>query len=172
MAAAVRNRQRAVRVLSDAISKCVDTALRAALAKVAPQLPLAGADMPFEVSVMLVNDRVMRALNRNYRAKDKTTDVLSFPQFDDAPALVRAARGASGSEQILLGDVVISIAQALRQSTERKVPLSEELARLLIHGVLHLVGYDHERSNADARVMQSLENAILRRVGKEPLCSN
>ncbi|KAF0185554.1 MAG: hypothetical protein FD164_119 [Nitrospirae bacterium] len=171
MVAAVRNRQRAVRVLSDAISKCVDTALRAALAKAAPQVRLAVADIPFEVSVMLVNDRIMRVLNRTYRAKDTTTDVLSFPQFDDIRALVHAC-GSFGSEQIPLGDIVISIPQAIRQSAEQKVPLSDELARLLIHGALHLVGYDHERSSADARAMQLLENAILRRVGKEPLCLN
>lgn len=172
MLVAIRNRQRAVRLQPDAVSACVEGALRAALAKATQQTFPAAGPFPIEVSVMFVNDRTMRALNRDYRAKDRTTDVLSFPQVDNAEMLAGMLSSLPEAGSIPLGDIVISIPQACRQAEELSVSLSDELARLLVHGVLHLVGYDHERSAADARVMRRLENTIFRRVGKNPLCLN
>ncbi len=169
---AVRNRQRTVRLLTDAVSDFVHAALRLALAKMTPRGHRAHAAWHVEVSVMFVNDRTMRVFNRDYRAKDKTTDVLSFPQIEDSRRLARMMPGCPAAEQIPLGDIVISIPQAVRQAAELHVALSDELARLLVHGALHLVGYDHERSRADARAMRRLENSILRRIGNTPLCSN
>jgi probable rRNA maturation factor len=85
------------------------------------------------LSLVLVNDRAIRALNREYRGKDAATDVLSFP-LDGA---------TRGSAEPLLGDVVISVETARRQSAEYDASLQREIYRLLIHGVLHLLDYDH-----------------------------
>ena len=105
-----------------------------------------------ELSVMLVDDRTMRRLNRRYRGRDRTTDVLSFPQ----------AEGPAGAPAGLLGDVVISVPATRRQARERGVRLAEEGDRLLVHGVLHLLGYDHERSEPDARRMRRRERDLTR----------
>ncbi len=103
-----------------------------------------------EVSVELVGDRRMRRLNHRYRHKDRTTDVLAF-----------AMRESKSPCSALLGDVVISVPTARRQASETGRSLDEELTVLLIHGVLHLCGYDHERSAREAARMQRRERAIL-----------
>jgi len=97
-----------------------------------------------ELSIALVSDREMRALNRRWRDKDATTDVLSFPL---------GGRKA-------LGDVVISLPAARRQAREGGWPLSVELRRLLAHGLLHCRGYDHETAK-DARRMALAERRLL-----------
>ena len=107
-----------------------------------------------ELSVMLVSDPVMHRLNREWRGVDRPTDVLAFAQ----------AEGPGGAPAGLLGDVVISVDTARRQAAERRAALGAELDRLLIHGVLHLVGYDHERSAAEARRMRRRENDLARRL--------
>lgn len=109
-----------------------------------------------ELSLLLVSDAVMRQLNRDWRGTDRPTDVLSFAQGE----------GPGGAPSGLLGDVVISIDTARRQAAERAATLGSELDRLLIHGVLHLLGYDHERSPAEARRMQRRERALARRLGE------
>jgi rRNA maturation RNase YbeY len=98
-----------------------------------------------ELSLALVGDDEMQRLNRDYRGKDRTTDVLAFAQREGEPNAV-AAHG-------LLGDVVISVSTAVRQAAERGHALEHELTELLVHGILHLLGYDHERSPAEARRM-------------------
>ena len=102
----------------------------------------AGAD----VSVHLIGDRRMRTLNNQYRGKDTTTDVLSFP-IDDP----------SGSD---LGDIFISPAQIRRQAREYKVSQKEECTRMLVHGVLHLMGYDHI-TKKQAAIMFPLQEELL-----------
>ena len=104
-----------------------------------------------ELSVALVNNREIRKLNAKYRQKDHPTDVLSFPAANELPMGVR-----------LLGDVVISVEKAEEQAKQRGRTLNEETVTLLIHGVLHLLGYDHERSAKDARIMGRLEKKIYR----------
>ena len=99
-----------------------------------------------ELSILLVSDAEMQRLNRRWRRKDRPTDVLSFPLDTDG----------------LLGDVVISVDTARRQATEQGTTLGREADRLLIHGLLHLLGYDHERSPAEARRMQRRERALAR----------
>ena len=110
-----------------------------------------------EVSIKFVGDIKMRRLNREYRGNDRTTDVLAF-----------AFREAGGPFSPMLGDVVISIPMARRQAKSFGHSLSEELVRLFIHGVLHLVGYDHERSEADARSMKKKEMVLWKRVSPIP----
>ena len=105
-----------------------------------------------ELSVVLVSDRRMRRLNREWRGRDRTTDVLSFSQRE----------GDGPSPDGLLGDVIISVDSARRQAAARGESLAREGERLLIHGLLHLLGYDHERSAPEARRMQRKERALLR----------
>lgn len=112
-----------------------------------------------ELSIALVSDEQIRELNRSYRGKDQPTDVLSFSQVEEKGAAkgdieVPNARG------IPLGDVVISIDTALAQAREFGVTPAERLRTLLIHGFLHLIGYDHERSRADARKMFAREREL------------
>jgi probable rRNA maturation factor len=109
-----------------------------------------------ELSLLLVSDAVMRRLNREWRGKDHPTDVLSFAQ----------AAGTGGAPPGLLGDVVISVDTARRQAAARAASLGSELDRLLIHGVLHLLGYDHDRSPTEARRMQRRERVLARRLGE------
>jgi probable rRNA maturation factor len=102
-----------------------------------------------ELSVALVGDKEMRPLNSRYRKKNKTTDVLSFPADPSISANVG-----------LLGDVIISVDQARRQARDRKTSLKKEIVTLLIHGILHLLGYDHERSQRQAKIMATLEQEL------------
>jgi len=104
-----------------------------------------------ELCVALINNREMRKLNAKYRQKDYPTDVLSFPAANGLPMKVR-----------LLGDVIISVEKAEEQAKERGRSVNEETTTLLIHGVLHLLGYDHERSAKDARIMGGLEKKLYR----------
>lgn len=88
------------------------------------------------ISVTLVDDAAIQDINREHRGKDKPTDVLSFPMFDDAiedPEI----------EERLLGDIVISVDTARRQAADYDAPLQQEIYRLLIHGLLHVMGHDH-----------------------------
>jgi len=106
-----------------------------------------------EVGCLLVTDRRIRALNRRYRGEDSPTDVLAFPQGEG---------GGPPGHPGLLGDVVISVERAEEQAKAGGWTLDEEIDRLLIHGILHLLGYDHERSRKEALVMRSMERKISR----------
>jgi rRNA maturation RNase YbeY len=110
-----------------------------------------------ELGIMFVGDQRMRGLNRRYRGKDRTTDVLAF-----------AMREAPNSAAGLLGDVVIAVPTAVRQAKQGQRSLEEELIVLLIHGILHLCGYDHERSEKEARRMHRRERMILRTIALLP----
>ncbi len=105
-----------------------------------------------ELSIVLVSDGEMRRLNRGWRKRDRPTDVLAFAQRE----------GAGGAPDGLLGDVVISVDTATRQAAERGDTVGRESDRLLIHGLLHLLGYDHERSAAEAVRMRRGERALAR----------
>jgi len=104
------------------------------------------------VAILLTGDRTMRRLNRSFRRKDKTTDVLSFP--------ADGARLPDGSRP--LGDIVISVAQAASQAAEAGHTLSREIRVLVIHGYLHLLGYDHEVDDGSMMRLQArLVRALL-----------
>jgi probable rRNA maturation factor len=105
-----------------------------------------------ELSVALVGDLEIRKLNRQWRRKDKATDVLSFPAGEMPP-------GTPGPKP--LGDVIISLDTAVRVAKEEGRKMEEEVSRYLAHGILHLLGYDHERSAAEARKMATLEEKLL-----------
>ncbi len=97
----------------------------------------------------------MRTLNRRYRNKDRTTDVLSFS--------LREGR-FGGVQPDMLGDIVIAVPVARRQAVDAGLTLHQELERLLVHGLLHLIGYDHERGEAEARSMRKKEQNLLKRL--------
>jgi len=104
-----------------------------------------------ELSVLVTTDAAIKKLNRDWRGKNKATDVLSFGP-------------AEGSVSDVLGDVAISLDTARRQAAERRKPVADQLARLLAHGVLHLLGHDHEQPG-EARKMAAAEVKLLGGVG-------
>ena len=107
----------------------------------------AGATLAF------VSDRAMRALNKRWRGKAGTTDVLSFPSGQE-----EFEKGEGSS----LGDVVVSVEQAARQAAEHGLEFENEVEQLILHGLLHLCGYDHERDGGE---MNALELRLRRRLG-------
>jgi probable rRNA maturation factor len=107
-----------------------------------------------ELSVSLVGDAEIRRLNRRYRGKDRPTDVLSFSLRE----------GEFGDVATSIGDVVISLETAKRQALENGFTLHEEVDRLLVHGILHLAGYDHEVSPREERRMKRKASEMLRRI--------
>ena len=116
-----------------------------------------------EVSLSFISDRRIQSLNRIYRGKNQPTDVLAFPLSHPKP--VKAARKTGPSPPLFLGDVVLSVPTAKRQARERGHSLRREMAWLIIHGILHLLGYDHMKAN-EARRMQRKERALLRSLGR------
>ena len=122
---------------------------RAFVAKALKVVPAKGAG----VTVAFVSDRAMRELNRRWRGRRGTTDVLSFPSEQDE---FEKAEGLS------LGDVVVSAEQAARQAGEHGLDFEGEVAQLILHGLLHLCGYDHERDGGE---MNALELNLRRRLG-------
>jgi probable rRNA maturation factor len=101
------------------------------------------------LSLTFVGDRAMRRLNREHRGKDRTTDVLSFPLFEPF-GVPRRAR--AGDPEVMLGDVIISVDAAKRQAADYDATLAREIERLLVHGILHLLGHDHEKPGERARM--------------------
>ena len=104
-----------------------------------------------ELSIALVGDEEIRLLNGRYRSRDEPTDVLSFPVEEPLPSGHR-----------FIGDVIISVERAARQARQRRRSLDDELEALLIHGILHNLGYDHERSPEDEREMRAMERRLRR----------
>ena len=123
-------------------------ALRSFLDRVARALP---PERPSEIAVCLVSDRRMRELNRDYRGRDRSTDVLSF---QDGALAVDEGR-------VYLGDILVSVPTAARQARERGHSVGRELKRLVLHGYLHLLGYDHETDDGD---MQRVERRLVRQL--------
>lgn len=126
-----------------------------------------------EIALAFVDDAEMRALNKRYRGKDKTTDVLSFGEAlpegvrgREASALLRASPDGA----IELGDVVISGAQAARQARRRRWPLASEVAFLAAHGTLHLLGFDDETSSGYREMLALGREAVAsaRRAPRHP----
>jgi probable rRNA maturation factor len=100
-----------------------------------------------DFTIAFVSDRRMRELNTQFRGKDSTTDVLSFPYEADKFELEHGAESADDTN--FLGDIVISAEQADRQAAENGLTLENEIKQLILHGLLHLCGYDHETDNGE-----------------------
>jgi len=107
-----------------------------------------------EISILLTDDATIRGLNARWRGKDKATNVLSFPAV--APDRLADARA--------LGDIVVAWETVMREAQAERKSVADHLAHLVVHGVLHLLGRDHERDD-DAEDMESLERAILSGLG-------
>jgi len=144
-----------------------------------------------ELSLLFVNNQRMRELNRRYRGVDKPTDVLAFPMIEDRETGMSGHKGEKeipsshkgedieaiphrgdlsrapvdeGTKPKLIGDVVISMEKTYSQAREHGHPPSRELSILLTHGILHLIGYDHETSSREKMRMRRKENFILSRL--------
>ncbi|MDR2477863.1 MAG: rRNA maturation RNase YbeY [Treponema sp.] len=118
----------------------------------------------WDLSILLCGDKTITELNRKYRGRDEATDVLSFEQGT-------AETGADGGTRWLPGDIVISL-DTLRENAARfNIPEDEELRRLLIHGILHLDGMDHQ-TNSDTEPMIMLQERILAKLGAEHILSS
>ena len=114
-----------------------------------------------EVSVSFVSNQEIRSLNKAYRNKDSVTDVLSFPLTgEDGTREIDTETG-----NVLLGDVVISIETAVKQANIYGHSLSREIGFLTVHSMLHLLGYDHEKSPLDERIMREKEESVLEKLG-------
>ncbi len=110
-------------------------------------------DKQVEIGVQLTTPERSQELNREHRGKDKPTDVLSFPLEDTT---------LKEYDILPLGDIFICLEVAERQAAELSISLDEELARLTVHGLLHLAGYDHERSPEDEKKMINLQEEIVK----------
>ena len=107
-----------------------------------------------ELSILFVNDERMKQLNEQYRGVESTTDVLSFPQIEIQNLKFK-------TQNFILGDIVINLHRARRQAAEYNLGFYDELKRLLIHGLLHLIHYDHETSKHQKQKMKAKEKELL-----------
>lgn len=129
---------------------------------VAGTLAFAGLATPAELSVLITDDAELHQLNRTYRSVDAPTDVLSFGDdaADEQPAFVRPPDAPR-----YLGDLAISYERVIVQAAEYGHSRERELAFLTVHGVLHLLGYDHERGADEAAAMRAAEQAVMLQIG-------
>ena len=125
-----------------------------------------GVDFPCEVDVLLTNDSGIHAINREMRQVDRPTDVLSFPEFDLTPGQLPGAEDADpGTGLVPLGDMVISMERVAAQAREYGHSNRRELSYLVVHSVLHLLGYDHLDEGPQKAQMRAREEAILGELG-------
>ena len=136
-----------------------ELAVRAAnaLVQVTPEL----ANSRLSASLLFAGDGEVHALNREWRGKDKPTNVLSFPMLERADLLALAPEGPPE----LLGDLALAFETCAREAADKGVTLEHHAAHLIIHGLLHLAGYDHETGPAEARAMETLEIKALAQLG-------
>lgn len=125
----------------------------AAAEQVAPEL----ASPRLSASLLLTSDEEVHALNREWRQRDAPTNVLSFPMLA-RPELL--ALGPDGPPE-LLGDIALAYETCAREAADKGIPLEHHAAHLIVHGMLHLAGYDHETSAAQAEAMEALETKAL-----------
>jgi probable rRNA maturation factor len=137
---------------------------QAALSAVAASkhIALIGAGLGIEVSVKFTGDAEVQALNAAYRDKDRPTNVLAFPMFD---AALLEALGSTDGGEVLLGDVVLARGVCTREAQTRGVSVEEHAMHLIVHGTLHLLGYDHERGEGEAEAMEQIERDALASLG-------
>lgn len=115
-----------------------------------------------EVAVRFTSDEEVHVLNRQYRGKDKPTNVLSFPMIQ--PDLMEAVTENSDDGEVLLGDIVLAHGVCAAEALERRVGVQDHATHLIVHGLLHLLGYDH-MNDAEAEAMEEMERAALRDLG-------
>ncbi len=133
----------------DALRSIAERAVEAALRTLGRRAPARGATL----GILFTDDSTIRKLNARWRGKDKPTNVLSFPQ-----------PGPKAGGPLLLGDIVLAAETLRREAALAEMPLEDHTAHLIVHGFLHLLGYDHE-VEAEAEEMEGLERAALSRIG-------
>lgn len=134
-----------------------------AAAGVAPEL----SNLRLTASLLFTSDAEVQVLNREWRSKDKPTNVLSFPMIEREDLLELAADGPPE----MLGDIALAFETCAREAGEKGVPLEHHAVHLIVHGLLHLAGYDHEISAEDATEMEALETKALASMGiADPYC--
>jgi len=141
----------------------VDEALEAFVVQVVEKvLAYEQCEEAFEVSISFVNNQEMRSLNKEYRNIDKETDVLSFPlvEFIEEKLNTEDEDAEYIEEEIALGDIVISMEKAVEQSEEYGHSFKRELAFLLVHGMLHLLGYDHDEEASEGEMFDKQEEIL------------
>ncbi|PEQ12918.1 rRNA maturation RNase YbeY [Novosphingobium sp. PC22D] len=128
-----------------------------AAAHVAPEL----AHARLAASVMFADDAEVRVLNREWRGKDKPTNVLSFPMLEPSDLVDLAPAGPPE----MLGDIALALETCAREAADKGIAVADHAAHLVLHGLLHLAGYDHEISDSDAEAMEALETKALALIG-------
>ena len=125
-----------------------------------------GVTFPCEIDVLLTHDAGIHQINRDMRQVDRATDVLSFPEFDLTPGQLPGEEDADpGTGLVPLGDMVISMEHVAAQAKEYGHSKRRELAYLVTHSVLHLLGYDHLDEGSQKKQMREREEAILAELG-------
>jgi probable rRNA maturation factor len=108
-----------------------------------------------EISLVITDNAQIRELNRTYRGLDKPTNVLAFPMQEGEFSEITPG---------LLGDLVLSCETALQEAEDADITLKERISQLLVHGILHLMGFDHEQGESQAREMEDKSLALLRKI--------
>lgn len=126
-----------------------------------PYLALKNIDAVIEIAIRLTDDDEVRTLNRDYRHKDQPTNVLSFPMVE--PGLI-GALAYDADNEVLLGDIVLARETCAQEAVARGVSVESHATHLIVHGTLHLLGYDHMRDD-EAEAMESLERRIMAILG-------
>ena len=138
-----------------------ERAARAAIERT-PQGPLITTPALVEISVRLTDDAEVQALNHQYRQKDKPTNVLSFPMVQ--PDLIETVSQNSDDGELLLGDIVLAHGVCVAEAAERGIAVETHATHLMVHGVLHLLGYDH-MDDDEAEAMEAIERDALASLG-------
>lgn len=133
------------------------TRAAAATSALAPEL----TSQRLVASILFTSDEEVQALNREWRDKDKPTNVLSFPMLERSELLDLPAQGPPE----MLGDIALAFETCAREASEKNLPLVDHATHLLVHGFLHLAGHDHEISDDDAVIMENLETKALAQLG-------
>jgi probable rRNA maturation factor len=115
-----------------------------------------------EIAVRLASDDAVQTLNRDYRQKDKPTNVLSFPMVQ--PDLLETVTQNSDDGEVILGDIILAHGVCAAEAAERGISVADHASHLIVHGVLHLLGYDH-MGDAEAEAMEEMERAALAALG-------
>ncbi len=138
-------------------------ATRAVISTIAatPHADLSTTTANIEISIRLTSDAEIQTLNHSYRQHDKPTNVLSFPMVQ--PDLIDTLSNTDDGE-VLLGDIVLAYETCAREAADRDVPLEDHATHLIVHGVLHLLGYDH-MTDADADTMEAIEHDVMAALG-------
>jgi probable rRNA maturation factor len=142
----------------------ISAQIKSLIKQIVPQTTLATIKK-IEISILLTNDKQIQELNKNYRHKDKPTNVLSFPLLDGKKIKNGNLEKLDlNGDYLALGDIVIAYETILKEAAEQNKTFQNHLTHLLIHSLLHLIGFDHEKEK-DAEIMEELEIKILKNLG-------